>query len=385
MNRLPISTNTFIHGTRQVGVWGQSQANMLYYKVMWDAFERRLGTLMTLTNLAETGQYAAGGSWASQKNRDDMDTFDPAQGYGLSSAWADDTGGTTTDGFMTAFSYASMTTRAGGSSVGGAPIHHFITDLGYSDAAAINGENSSLLPQTAANRFYAAMVYIIGRLNAQAAVPLSTKHLMMIIGRTTNDQEYRYGYARVRGQQLKLINNVTGVKRGAETYHMELRDSAHLSEAPLGQEECGEFLADMWYKHCEGGAGMFEGPSVGGVTKINNTTVDVAITPEAGDTVNYQGSNKAGWVPMGFGFGPNRADFDYWQAITAANDPVVIPTACVKTGNTLRFTLPSAITSTTPELFYPHDNLVDNFDGSRLIKGNVSGKPLRSYADVFSA
>jgi hypothetical protein len=370
----PIATAPRIVRSARFATVGQSIATMYNYQSAYKAFVDTLTAILALPNKVEIANFAIGGTYASKLNRD----ADAASGVGslgddldapiLHTFQTDDTGPSPVDGEM----LVGVAPRMAGRAVG-AKIQHFIHDGNGSDAQTMAGM-SGVAPTVAAQRYYNAWVYAFGRYRAGAEAPSSSYIGMQIAGRH-NSAAFRgtFGWDRYRQEQLRLIANNAKVFKLCETYDIELRDAIHPAESDLGLVVLAQRAAESFAKNAYGVSSygtvtIYDGPSISGWTKVDDTHIKVSIAP------NFEAIKYPKGMPCCFAFAETTADLT--QIFNANNPiPVVRPVKSVRSGNNITFTLPTAMTNPRP--IFPFDQ-ADDFSPDLKIYGASSGKPLQS-------
>lgn len=360
---LTVTTTTRTANTYRWGICGQSLAAFGYYESEAFGIKETAVSLLSPANGVELAPYALGGSYASKKNRDN-------DGETTTSYHCDDTG-TLAVSPSVADIRVRMDARAAGNK-----IQHILWGQGQADALAACG-GGALTPAQAAANYYAATMFALddaaGYLTGCDASPYT---IIQINGRTLSDTfDSALGYEQIRQQQLRIKGNHARCI-SVETYDLELRDSVHPSGTTdfPAQYELGRRWAEALAKHAYAESGLYDGPSVSSVTKLSNTSVQVVITGN-GESVSYP--STSGPPPCLFRFGDAATNWDQVFTAETLAAAVQAPTSWSRSGNTLTFNFPNAITGTV-QMFFPFNNCPD-FDPGLLITGATSEKPLQSY------
>lgn len=234
---------------------------------------------------------------------------------------------------------------------------------GQASTAAARGAyaGSGYSAATAIANFKTSSAAIWAAIRAEAGwnVPI----VVTLLGRRSTDTPG--GMEAIRQAQLDLIAEGTNIYKGPETYDLPLRDVVHHTEAAILSDYIPRLASALAHRGLGVGNGWL-GPSITSWTKIDATTVDVEIAPDAGDTFTKPAS------PQHF-----RIE-DSGTPGTALSI-----SGFTWNGNTLRISLSDPLTNDVLP-YYPYDFLPDwedelEPDTSSVIKGTNSGYPLQTW------
>lgn len=345
---IAVSTQTRPTPDLVILVGGQSLADFLTYTGAGDAFIAALRTHSDTPDLSgalafvELVDQATGGSFAVKAHADAETAL-----TGLPTSYWYNIAGSASGPLLTAAVSAIGALSAKPTII--------VWDQGQADTAAASGAVDGISAATAAADYKTATEAIFSALRSACnpGSPTSVPIFMAPLGRRASSSP-SLGYEAIRQKQLEIIAGGTNIHRALEVYDLDLKDVVHPNRA--GRRIYGTRIAETVARISLGGDDIFAGPSISGVTLDNSTTLRVAISVEAGDSLVKPAN------PYGF-----RVEQSGSQ----------VPVASMAwSGNDLLLTLASPVT--TPDLFFPYDFVAD-FDPAKTITGSVSGKPLQSW------
>lgn len=358
-----VSPNTRIARSLSVMAAGQSLVNFLTYEEAGIAFVNRLQKKVSLPFGILLPPAAAHGGSFILKTHDDAINPSPPPG-GASAYWIDDTVSPWVNG--TALT-ASVTAIA---QLSGADISTIIIwDQSYADEPFSSGTVDGFDPTVEVPKMKTAWLQTFAALRSMlnAGSPSSVPVFIVLPGRELASSN-PMGMERNRQALLQVATADTNFIVIDGTYCAELLNNPHPS-SPVGQTTYGTIIADVVAKKL-GASGIFLGPSIASVTKVNATTLAIVIIPEVGDAVVWPDATTGF---CGFAFADSAAPI---SQVNRAYTNRINALSWARSGSTITVTVDTPIVH-DPVLYYPFD-LIADFDPRRLI-ASASGKPLRTW------
>lgn len=357
------SSNSRIARSISVLAAGQSLANFLTYDTAGFAFANRLQSKVSLPYGVLLPVAAAfGGSYMLRSHDIALNTPPPAGG--AAAYWIDDTVSPWINGNALTFSQTSLALLTG------ADVPTIIIwDESYAEEPFSSGTVVGFDPATEIAKIKTAWLQTFAALRSMlnSGSPTTVPVFIVLPGRELSSSN-PMGMERNRQALLQVATADANFIVVDGTYSAELLNNPHPS-SPVGQTTYGNIIADVVAKKL-GASGIFLGPSIASVSKVNATTLSIVVTPESGDAIIWPDATTGF---CGFAFADSAAPI---SQVSRAYTNRINALSWARSGNTITVTVDAPIVH-DPVLYYPFD-LIADFDPKRLI-ASASGKPLQTW------